>query len=461
MMPARKHVFRNRRASVLIISMVFIVVFSALAVSMAAMSNTNVQLAFNQQQAGRALSCAHSGLEIVRYYLRGVTISGSVLPACRVQAIYLDLHEAFEDAGNMNVWYNPWTHTLTIPNVTLDSVTNESFTATVSFGGDYNTLNVSVTGSSRQVDKQVVLKYQFDTIGNPIFDYGIATKGPLSMQGNVDVEGYNESIEASVYIESSDSLLALEMVGKSSIAGDVSIANSSAYVDIATNSSVHGQTGAGALEHVTIGADMCDFPTPSPAEFASYVQGSFHAGDPTSNVTLTNVEIPANTNPTFSGHATIRGVLYIRSPNIVTFTGNATVHGLILADGDVSNPSENCYLDFGGTVDSYDVSTLPQEEFGTLTEHTGTFLLAPGFRVYFRGDFAALNGVIAASGVEFRGNAGGTINGSVINYSDDSMTLDGNTDLVFNRSGMEECPAGFEPTKVLVCIPDSYAEPSM
>ena len=152
--------------------------------------------------------------------------------------------------------------------------------------------------------------------------------------------------------------------------------------------------------------------------------------------------------------------MYIRSPNIVSFTGNAEVHGLILAEGDLDNPLENCHINFGGTVDSYDVSTLPQEEFGALTEQAGTFILAPGFSVCFQGNFDTMNGVIAASGIEFLGNAGGTINGSVINYSNDCMSLAGNTDLVFNRSGMQECPAGFEPTNVLECMPDSYAEPS-
>ena len=140
--------------------------------------------------------------------------------------------------------------------------------------------------------------------------------------------------------------------------------------------------------------------------------------------------------------------MYVRAPNTVTFTGNAEVHGLILAEGDWENPAEGCMIDFGGTVDSYDVSTLPQDEFGALTEQTGTFLLAPGFNVSFNGNFDVLNGVIAASGIEFLGNAGGTINGSVINYSDNVMSLAGNTDLVFNRSGMQEVPAGFEPTSI-------------
>jgi len=140
--------------------------------------------------------------------------------------------------------------------------------------------------------------------------------------------------------------------------------------------------------------------------------------------------------------------MYIRVPNVVSFTGNAEIHGLIVAEGDADYPVEGCLIDFGGTVDSY------------LTQETGTFLLAPGFSVCFRGNFGTLNGVIAASGIEFQGNAGGTINGSVINYSDECMTLEGNTDLVFNRSGVQEVPAGFEPATTLEFICDSYYEPT-
>jgi len=453
---------RSRKGAVLIISMIFVLVFSALGVSIASMSGTNTQLAWNQQQIGRALSNAHSGLDVVRYYFQGITVPASVAPADRLQSVANSLQTKFTDAGltNISVSYDAATKTLTIPSVTLDSQLNQDFTATMSFGADFDTVNLTVTGNSRQLNKQVGISFGFSTVGNPILDYGIATKGPLEMQGNVDIDGFNEVIEASIYIESFDSILALDMTGQSSIAGDVSIANPAAAVDISNSSSVHGASGEDALEYVTVGAETCDFPVPNPTEFESYIQSTFQLGDPTSNVTLTNIEIPANTNPSFSGHAVIRGIMYVRAPNAVTFTGNAEIHGLILAEGDLENPSEDCSLDFGGTVDSYDVSTLPQGEFGALTEQTGTFILAPGFNVCFRGSFDVLNGVIAASGVEFQGNAGGTINGSVLNYSNSRMDLAGNTDLVFNRSGTQECPAGFEPTKVLTCIADSYSEPS-
>jgi hypothetical protein len=145
----------------------------------------------------------------------------------------------------------------------------------------------------------------------------------------------------------------------------------------------------------------------------------------------------------------------------VSFTGNAEIHGLVLGEGDLDNPSGANQIDFGGTVDSHDVSTLDAGEFGDLVDQTGTFILAPGFSLVFRGNFETLNGVIAASGIEFQGNAGGTINGSVINYSDTCMSLAGNTDLIFNRSGVQEAPAGFEPSIALEFVSNSYYEPTL
>jgi len=454
---------RSRKGAALILSMIFVLILSALAASIATFSATNVQVSDNQRQANRALVSAQSGLEVMRYYLSGIKVSGTVAPANRLQAIAAQLQSKLSSAAGTYIVssYDASAKTLTVPSVLLSSESGQAFNVTISYGDDYETVTMDITGTSRQVSRKIRTNFNFATVGNPIFDWGIATKGPLNMQGNIEVEGFNENIEASVYIESFNSILALQMTGKSSIAGKVTIANGAAIVDISNSSSVFGAQGAAAMNHIKIGNDPCEFPTPNPAEFVQYIQHTFNpAVDPTSNVTLTNVEIPANANPSFSGHAVIRGIMYVRAPNVVRFTGNAEIHGLILAEGDLDNPSPGNFLDFGGTVDSYDASTLPPEQFGALTEKTGTFILAPGFRCCFGGDFETLNGVIAASGVEFHGNAGGTINGSVINYSDDCMSLAGNTDLVFNRSGMQKCPAGFEPTKVLQFLPTSYCEPA-
>jgi hypothetical protein len=38
------------------------------------------------------------------------------------------------------------------------------------------------------------------------------------------------------------------------------------------------------------------------------------------------------------------------------------------------------------------------------------------------------------------------------------MTLSGNSDLYFNRSGITEIPVGFEPEIILTYVPNSYVE---
>jgi len=79
-----------------------------------------------------------------------------------------------------------------------------------------------------------------------------------------------------------------------------------------------------------------------------------------------------------------------------------------------------------------------------LRDETGTFIIAPGFSLSFGGAFATINGAIAANGIQFYGNAGGTIDGPVLNYSDTPMELSGNSDLFVNRSNTAQIPAGFD-----------------
>ena len=114
---------------------------------------------------------------------------------------------------------------------------------------------------------------------------------------------------------------------------------------------------------------------------------------------------------------------------------------------------------FLGTVDSNPVTDLPIEpQFEQLRDERGTFLMAPGFSASFGGNFGILNGAIAANGIKFWGDAGGIIEGSVLNYSDTPMELSGHSDLFFNRSGTDQMPAGFGPEIILYYVADSYSE---
>jgi hypothetical protein len=276
--------------------------------------------------------------------------------------------------------------------------------------------------------------------GESVFYFGVATKGPLHIASNIEPEHGNISIESDVYIVSENSNLALEMIGNTHITGDVFIVNPFGTVDLqGGDASIGGETVPGAYDHVFTGIDPVEFPVPNPSYFEHYVVEDINLTE----TTFENIRIPPNTNPSFGGGVTMNGVVFIETPNLVTFTGHVSITGIIVGDGDVTDNSGTNRIDFLGTVDSSPVTSLPAQ-FGGLREETGTFLMAPGFSVSFSGDFETINGAIAANGITFSGNAGGTIEGSVLNYSDTKMELRGNSDLFFNRWADIEIPAGFE-----------------
>ncbi|MHC4596025.1 MAG: PilX N-terminal domain-containing pilus assembly protein [Planctomycetota bacterium] len=452
----KKIVYRKHRGAVLIISMIFIVIFSALGVSMATLSGSNAQLASNHQQVNRALSASESGLNVVRYYLSNVTISGSVPPSYRLQTVAAALQSNLADAGITNIVanYDPATATLTISEVTLSSQTSQSFGAVIS-QTDSNSLQVDITGSGRRFSRTIRTNFDFSSSASGIFDFGVATKGPLSLTGNAKIQGLNSTDEANVYIESPSELLALSMIGNSQIAGDVSVVNSTAFATVAGNSSIGGETGQDAIDN-----DSVELPTPDTSTFASYATNIVDASTDThGNLTFENIRIVAGANPTFSGNITINGVIFIESPNTVAFTGNTTITGLIVADGDLDSPISSDQIQFGGNLTSHSVSQLPGDPvFDGLRDQTGTFILAPGFGCSFTGNFNTVNGAIAASGVSFTGNANGTITNSVINYSQEPMSLTGNVRLYFDRSDSVDNPSGFSSNQVLEFLPSSYSE---
>ena len=164
---------------------------------------------------------------------------------------------------------------------------------------------------------------------------------------------------------------------------------------------------------------------------------------------------------TFADDATINGILYIESPSDVTFAGRVTVNGVIAGDGEISDYDGISSLEFMGQVISHDVSTLTGSEFDAIRRETGTFICAPGFRLEFTGQYLEINGAVAGNGISFSGQSGGTINGSIIDYSKETMTMVSQSSLAFNPIGRDSVPSGFEPDQLLVFEPNSYSEYGM
>lgn len=439
--------------------MVFMVIFSSFAFAMFTMSSTNVQVADNHHQANRALANAHSGLDVIRYWLNNMSVAANDLVSVN-DALVFNL----ATAGVTNITVaadNPTTPiTLTIAAVPLDSQLSQTFSAVIS-QIDAQTLQLSVTGNNASLSRQVNTNFTLGSGASGIFDFGVATKGPLNLTGNARIVGVNNSAEANTYIESPYDNEALDMTGNSQIAGDVSVANADAYVDLTGNAQIAGETGQTTIDnHVTFGATSVEFPTPNPTQFQQYATNTVDSSVSTNgNKTFENIRIAAGTNPTFSGNITITGIVYIESPNLVTFSGNTTITGMIVAEGDLNAPNSQDQLHFTGNLSCQGVSQLPQSsQFDGLRDKTGTFVLAPGFDLSFSGNFNTVNGAIAASGISFTGNARGTITNTIINYSADPMTLTGNARISIDRSNSVAGPSGFSGQIILALEPDSYSE---
>jgi cytoskeletal protein CcmA (bactofilin family) len=451
---------RNRNGMALLVSLVFLATFTAWSVSVYTTSTINAQIAHNQRRANGARANAESGLDIIRYWLQHICISGTTAPADRfaLMAGYLQTDLAANGVSNVCPSYDG--SQVTIPNVALDSSAGQSFSAVIQPVGT-DTLQADVTGYCGTLRRTIRVNYGFGTRVNTVFDFGVATRGPLHLAGNIELEGTNVSVESSVYIESND-LIALSIIGNSHIAGDVSITNPNATAQLqGGKASIGGETGEAAIKnHVFTGVPPTEFPTPNPNHFEHYVTSTINSStNTTTNATYENAKIVAGTNPVFSGNVIFNGVVFIETPNVVTFTGNTTITGLIVGDGDTQDNSGTNKIIFLGNVESQSVSNLPDlTQFAGLKDEKGTFVLAPGFAVSLGGSFSTLNGAIAGNGIEFFGNAGGTIQGSIINYSDDQMTFSGNSDLHFNRSGTVKVPAGFAPEIILRYDASSYQE---
>jgi hypothetical protein len=463
-MRARRATGRKQDGAILIISMIFLVVFASLGLAMVSLSDSNVQVANNHKQANRARHCAESGFEIVRYWLNTVEMSGTLTPSQRLAQTASSLQSNWAARGVSNLTLSASGSTLSIPWVSLDGSSTNRFSAQLTHvDPNSNTLRVRVTGERDSITRIIQADYQFIERANSAFDYGVATKGPLALSGNIEMAGFSVSIESNAFIESLNDPVALSITGNSQIGGNVEIGHSDPIYDFQGGQvSIGGATGDEIYDHIKAGVDVPDFPEPVTATFAPYAVNIVDANtDTSSDATFENIRILPNTNPDFTGQSTLKGVIFIETPNVVTFTGGVDMTGIIVGDGDWTDNSGTNQIIFRGNVDSTSVSELPAEaQYAGLHDETGTFVMAPGFHVGFGGSFSTLAGAIVGNGVEFFGNAGGTINGSIINYSDETMTLSGNADLYFNRSGLTEVPAGFVPTIVLQLTPTSYSEPA-
>jgi hypothetical protein len=448
------HAFR--KGSVLIACTILLVIFTTLAVAMATMSGTNLQIADNQRKANMAFASAESGLEVVRYWVDRIRMPSSISVQDYLSTAISNLQTELAANGIGNFRINS---DGSIPTVVVHALAGQSFEGQISVDpADPAMLRLLIIGNCHGAARTLRVNFRIKPYRFPIFNYGMATKGPLVLPGNPRFQAATQGWEADVYVESANSLIAVDIGGNSTFAGDIDIGNPQASV------SSGGALNLGGEIRTLQEEDRPEFPVPDVQHFRRYATGSVIGPETDlsgSSVTLTNAVIAAGTNPKFPGNVGIDGILYVEAPNIVTFSRNTTLQGMIVAEGDVNDPGTN-QINFGDPTTPSVPSNFssgpypPGAEFDALRNEVGSCVLAPGFAVSFWKNFSAINGVIAASGLHFDKNASARVEGTLINYSQQPTDVNGNINMTFDRSAMVEIPAGFDLLRVLTYVPQSY-----
>lgn len=457
---------RSRGGTAYVMSLMAVIVFSILAAALASSTTLILRAGDNYRSVVNARLAAESGMDFMLNQIRIIRIpvdtNEDTVSANLTQALGNLLNTTANVAGQSVTVSREhagddchhWT--VHVPDIQLPY---GSFSCTL-LPAAPDRCTLVVKGIANDISRSVAIDLVMTPRPNVAFDFGLASFGPVSVVGNARIVGVNDPSEASVLAADTSGGTALSLAANAVIAGDLTVVGDG-HIAISGSPSLGGTTDPELMaDHIHSVPEPPDVPTlnigPIAALATNVVDSTTHTSS--SGLTFSNIRIAAGTNPTFASDVVINGVIYVEAPNHVTFSGNSTINGMVVTE-DSENPIESCQLNFAGGMQAFGVETLPDTpEFSEIKQHTGSFVVAPGFSVTFSAQFSTINGTIAADKLTFTGQAGGIINGAVIGLSEHPMALDGGVEIRVDRLNARPDPAGFVDTMALEADPASYTE---
>jgi hypothetical protein len=339
-------------------------------------------------------------------------------------------------------------------------------------------VKVSGTGPDTLVQRTVQINYAQAQRASAIFDYGVASKSSITMGGSSKITGAAGVTARGSVLSATGTANPLIMTGGPTISGDFSYTNASGN-NVYASGSIAGYTSSNSnfVDHVHSGVTPPEFPTVDSSVFAAYVPSATAPAGPqvitTANpvgTSFTNIRIKAGANPHFAANTVMRGVVYVETPNQITFNGAATVKGVIVVQNSPTGDPTTNTMKFSGNLAHVGVETpLAQggldpsdPAFAGLNKLSGSFLLAPTFSVLLSGNNSQVGGTIITSQLKVTGGA--TVTGSIINLDDNpasnvaGVDLSGNSAITVASTGTTNYPAGVVFGTHFAPLPDTYKE---
>jgi len=448
--------------------MIFLVLFSVLALGFYASSTTAIGIAKNDVHTTRAQLAAESGFSFFRYHLAHVNIPAGTTQANMLATIASQLSARLDGTSNMGTDTVGTTATaVNIPSTATRYIISDpdggGFRAKIE--RDQNGVDFPVTITAHgggaagltSSARGIKLTYHATPIDTSIFGFGMVTNGSVSLSGGV-LKGIPDASRGSFFSSSMTASHPLTMSGSANVTGQVYFSNPSGTVSGGgTISNVSNSANWGPYIHA--GSPTPELPAIDTTAYLNYlntVSATIITGS-TSATPLSNIRIRAGTNPTFSGGGTINGLVYIEAPNKVTFSGGTHLTGVIVVDNPNEMTSTNAItFSGGGTMlgpENLDAS------YGTLRTMTGASILAPNFTVNMTGGSASFGGSIFAKAVGLSGGSGGSVNGTVVSYGTAATTFSGGSGFTFTNTGPAAVPAqGLSFSGRLAPVSSTYTE---
>ncbi|HZN65552.1 MAG TPA: pilus assembly PilX N-terminal domain-containing protein, partial [Tepidisphaeraceae bacterium] len=448
-----------------LLAMLYLVIFSALAVGFYAQTTLSAQVTANERTQHRAQLAAESGVRFTRHLLSKLEVRYCPEPDL-MNAIHTQLYDLMADSGNLEfglqeVGLVDMGTKIVIPKDPYAIINlgekDYGFRAEIVRNGRQLVVTVAGYGgrASRGLGRGIEYTYTPDEIPAPVLQqFGVASNGQVSVAGNGLLKGNPTAAHGSLYITTNLNPV-LTMTGPSEITGDVYIKNPAATTSIAAGCMIGGTSDpVERAKHIhkpwpAPWTDPTKPPPPEPempvidtAIFLPYVTANYSAA---MGNKIKNVRILAGTNPTFASGAVLEGVIFVESPNKLSFAGDCVIRGLIVGQNpttlDAANLANNV-ITFSGQVTAHDAGTLDPAVYGDITKFTGTSLVVPRHNVMFSGGYAAISGSICSHKLTFSGKAGGNIQGTIFGVGNQILSISGSSEVWISRPPTPKWPAG-------------------
>lgn len=191
----------KRRGTVLILSMIFLIIFSALAVSMATMSGTNVQIASNQHKVNSALMAAQSGLECGKYLITTIptlpSTSQNTVSNSEADQVWTILCQHLQDtafdgqtvpaSARFSDTIGDGDEIVTAP-LDFGSVNTDFTLRFYRYDGNPQVIKVQSTGTNGEAVKNVNMELSV-TKDNEVMNYAVASRGRMWLTGESTIHG--------------------------------------------------------------------------------------------------------------------------------------------------------------------------------------------------------------------------------------------------------------------------------